>query len=105
MTQFPEIVTSFQEVSIKTTRDLLFAYEKLPIINGISVVSYPSKQLLTGIEIQQIISMEAVLEAILKNAAKDKDNPRNSHTILTLTNLQYFRECAFPRTKGRKALE
>ena len=96
VTQFPEIVTSFQEVSIKTTRDLLFAYEKLPIINGISVVSYPSKQLLTGIEIQQIISMEAVLEAILKNAAKDKDNPRNSHTILTLTNLQYFRECAFP---------
>lgn len=66
VTQFPEIVTSFQEVSIKTTRDLLFAYEKLPIINGISVVSYPSKQLLTGIEIQQIISMEAVLEAILK---------------------------------------
>ncbi|CAI4058344.1 hypothetical protein SKDZ_04G3790 [Saccharomyces kudriavzevii ZP591] len=96
VTQFPEIVTSFQEVSIKATRDLLFAFEKLPIINGISVVSYPSKQLLTGIEIQQIISMEAVLEAILKNAAKDKDNPRNSHTILTLTNLQYIRECAFP---------
>ncbi|EJS42334.1 sec5p [Saccharomyces arboricola H-6] len=96
VTQFPEIVTSFQEVSIKTTRDLLFAFEKLPVINGISVVSYPSKQLLTGIEIQQIISMEAVLEAILKNAAKDKDNPRNSHTILTLTNLQYIRECVFP---------
>lgn len=96
VTQFPEIVRSFQEVSIKTTRDLLFAFEKLPIINGISVVSYPSKQLLTGIEIQQIISLEAVLEAILKNAAKDKDNPRNSHTILTLTNLQYIRECTFP---------
>ena len=95
VTQFPEIVRAFQEYSIKTVRDLLFSFEKLPILNGISIVSYPSKQLLSNVEMQQIVSMESVLEAILKNAAKDKDNPRNSHTILTLTNLQYIREVTF----------
>ncbi|CDH16331.1 related to Exocyst complex component SEC5 [Zygosaccharomyces bailii ISA1307] len=97
VTQFPEIVRVFQEYSIQTTRDLLFAFEKLPVFNGISIVTYPSKRSLTAVEIQQLISMEAVLEAILKNAAKDKDNPRNSHTILTLTNLQYIRETTFPQ--------
>lgn len=97
VTQFPEMVLLFQTLCIRTSRNLLFAFEKLPVFNGISVVSYPSKQALTGAEIQQLISMEAVLEAILKNAAKDKDNPRNAHTILTLTNLQYIREVSFPR--------
>lgn len=96
ITQFPEIIRLFQTHCIKTTRDLLFAFEKLPVFNGISIVSYPSKQELTAAEIQQLISMEAVLEAILKNAAKDKNNPRNAHTILTLTNLQYIREVSFP---------
>ncbi|CAB4255666.1 similar to Saccharomyces cerevisiae YDR166C SEC5 Essential 107kDa subunit of the exocyst complex (Sec3p, Sec5p, Sec6p, Sec8p, Sec10p, Sec15p, Exo70p, and Exo84p) [Maudiozyma barnettii] len=96
VTQFPEIVLLVQQYSIQVIRSFLFSFEKLPIINGISIVNYPSKQILTGIEVQQIISMEAVLEAILKNAAKDKDNPRNSHTILTLTNLQYVREFTFP---------
>lgn len=96
ITHFPEVVRLFQTYCIRTTRDLLFAFEKLPVFNGISVVSYPSKQELTAAEIQQLISMEAVLEAILKNAAKDKDNPRNPHTILTLTNLQYIREVSFP---------
>lgn len=96
ITHFPEIIRLFQTSCIRTTRDLLFAFEKLPVFNGISVVSYPSKQELTAAEIQQLISMEAVLEAILKNAAKDKDNPRNAHTILTLTNLQYIREVSFP---------
>lgn len=97
ITHFPEIVRLFQEYSIQTTRDLLFAFEKLPVLNGISIVNYPSKRSLTAVEIQQLISMEAVLESILKNAAKDKDNPRNSHTILTLTNLQYIRETTFPQ--------
>ncbi|GAV55293.1 hypothetical protein ZYGR_0AS06170 [Zygosaccharomyces rouxii] len=97
ITHFPEIVRIFQEYSIQTTRDLLFAFEKLPVLNGISIVNYPSKRSLTAVEIQQLISMEAVLESILKNAAKDKDNPRNSHTILTLTNLQYIRETTFPQ--------
>lgn len=97
ITHFPEIVRIFQEYSIQTTRDLLFAFEKLPVFNGISIVTYPSKRSLTAVEIQQLISMEAVLESILKNAAKDKDNPRNSHTILTLTNLQYIRETTFPQ--------
>lgn len=96
ITQFSEIVLITQQYSIKVIRDLLFSFEKLPIINNIAVLGYPSKHLLTGIEIQQIISMEAVLEAILKNAAKDKDAPRNSRTILTLTNLQYIREYTFP---------
>lgn len=97
VTQFPEIIRCFQEYSIRITRDILFAFERLPVFNGISIVSYPSKQILTAVEIQQLISLEAVLEAILKNAAKDKDNPRNSHTILTLTNLQYIRETTFPQ--------
>lgn len=97
VTQFPEIVFLFQTFCIKTTRDLLFSFEKLPVFNGISVVNYPSKQSLTATEIQQLISMEAVLEAILKNAAKDRNNPRNAHTILTLTNLQYIREVSFPK--------
>ncbi|CCD26972.1 exocyst subunit SEC5 NDAI_0J00800 [Naumovozyma dairenensis CBS 421] len=96
ITQFPEIVRCFQEYSLRIIRDFLFSFEKLPVINGISIVGYPSKQLLTGVELQQVISMEAVLESILKNAAKDKDKPRSSHTILTLTNLQYIREITFP---------
>ncbi|KAG0664186.1 hypothetical protein C6P45_000671 [Maudiozyma exigua] len=96
VTQFPEIVLLVQQYSIKVVRDFLFSFEKFPVINGISIANYPSKQILAGIEVQQIISLEAVLEAILKNAAKDKDNPRNSHTILTLTNLQYIREFTFP---------
>lgn len=97
ITQFPEIVRCFQEYSLSIIRDFLFSFERLPVLNGISIVSYPSKQLLTGVEIQQIISLEAVLESILKNAAKDKDNPRSAHTILTLTNLQYIREVTFPQ--------
>lgn len=96
VTQFPEIVLLVQQYSIKVIRGILFSFEKLPIINSISISNYPSKQILTGVEVQQIVSMEAVLEAILKNAAKDKDNPRNPHTILTLTNLQYIREFTFP---------
>ncbi|CCF56886.1 hypothetical protein KAFR_0B05900 [Kazachstania africana CBS 2517] len=96
VTQFPEIVLTVQHFSIKTIRDIVFSFEKFPVLNNVSVVGYPSKQLLTGIELQQIISMEAVLEAILKNAAKDKDNPRNSKTVLTLTNLQYIKDYTFP---------
>ncbi|SCW04156.1 LAFE_0H07316g1_1 [Lachancea fermentati] len=96
VTQFPEIVRSFQKLSIKTIRDMLFSFEKLPILNGIYVVTHPSRQLITGIEVQQIISMEAVLESTLKDAAKDKESPRNPRTILTLTNLQYIREQIFP---------
>ncbi|CCE61224.1 hypothetical protein TPHA_0A01410 [Tetrapisispora phaffii CBS 4417] len=98
ITQFPEIVRIFQELSIRTIRDILFSFEKLPVFNGISIVSYPSKKLLANVEMQQIVSLESVLEAILKNAAKDKDNPRNFHTILTLTNLQYIREVTFTHT-------
>lgn len=97
VTQFPEIVLSYQESSIRVVRDLLFAFERLPAFNGISVVGYPSRQALTAVELQQLISMEAILEAVLKNAAKDKYNPRNSHTVLTLTNLQYIREVTFPQ--------
>lgn len=97
VTQFPEMVLLYQDFSIKVVRDLLFAFERLPAFNGISVVSYPSRQVLTAVEIQQLISMEKVLEAVLNNAAKDKHNPRNSHTILTLTNLQYIREVTFPQ--------
>ncbi|SCV05348.1 LANO_0H05512g1_1 [Lachancea nothofagi CBS 11611] len=96
ITQFPEIVCMFQKLSIVTVRNMLFSYEKLPVLNGIYVVTHPSRQLLTGIEVQQIISMEAVLESVLKDAAKEKENPRTSRTILTLTNLQYTRERIFP---------
>lgn len=97
ITKYPEIARSLQQYSIQTVRDILFSYEKLPVINGVSVVSYPNKQLLTGIEIQQIISMEAILESVLKNATKDKENPRNSHTVLTLNNLHHIRKETFPR--------
>ncbi|AGO13714.1 AaceriAGL158Cp [[Ashbya] aceris (nom. inval.)] len=96
ITQYPEIVLCFNQYSIRTMRDILFSYEKLPVLNGISIVSYPSDQLLAAIELQQITSLESVLESILKNAAKDKDNPRNSHTILTLTNLQHIKAHTFP---------
>lgn len=97
ITKFSEIVRCFQQYSIKTIRDMLFSFEKLPILNGISIVTYPSKQLLSDIELQQIVLMESVLESILKNATKDKDNPRNSHTILTLTNLQHIKQATFPQ--------
>ncbi|CDO94016.1 unnamed protein product [Kluyveromyces dobzhanskii CBS 2104] len=96
ITQFPEISRSLQQYSIQTLHEILFFYEKLPVIKGISVIGYPSKQLLTGIEIQQIVSMESVLESVLKNAAKDKDNPRNSHTVLTLNNLNHIKSRSFP---------
>ncbi|CAL9731368.1 exocyst complex component Sec5p [Monosporozyma unispora] len=98
VTLLPDIVLGFQQYSIQTTRDIIFAYERLPSVNNVRIVDPPSKQLLVGVEIQQIISLEAVLEAILKNAAKDKDNPRNVHTLLTLTNLQYIKEITFPET-------
>lgn len=97
ITLFPEMARSLQQYSIQTLRDILFSYEKLPVIKGISVVGYPSKQLLTGIEIQQVVSMESVLESVLKNAAKDKDNPRNSHTVLTLNNLKHIKSQTFPK--------
>lgn len=98
VTHLPDIILGFQQFSIQTTRNILFAYERLPSVNSIRIADPPSKQLLVGVEIQQIISLESVLEAILKNAAKDKDNPRNVHTLLTLTNLQYIREITFPET-------
>ncbi|SCV00745.1 LAME_0G11738g1_1 [Lachancea meyersii CBS 8951] len=97
ITRFPEIVYMFQILSISTIRNILFSYEKLPVLNGIYVVSHPSRQLLAGIEVQQMISMEAVLESVLKDAAKEKENPRTAKTILTLTNLQYMREEIFPQ--------
>ncbi|CEP61395.1 exocyst subunit SEC5 LALA0_S03e01904g [Lachancea lanzarotensis] len=97
ITRFPEVIYMFQVLSISTIRNVLFSYEKLPVLNGIYVVSHPSRQLLSGIEVQQIVSMEAVLESVLKDAAKEKENPRTSKTILTLTNLQYMREQIFPQ--------
>ncbi|SCU93970.1 LADA_0G05820g1_1 [Lachancea dasiensis] len=96
ITRFPEIVCTFQKLSIMTVRNMLFSYEKLPVLNGIYVVTHPSRQLIAGIEVQQIVSMEAVLESVLKDAAKEKENPRTAKTILTLTNLQYVRERIFP---------
>lgn len=96
ITQFPNTVLTYQQYSIKTIRNILFAFEKLPVINNIFIIGYPSKQIMADIEIQQIMSMESVLTATLKNATKDKDNPRTSHTLLTLTNLQYIREHTFP---------
>ena len=98
VTRLPDIVLGFQQFSIQTVRDILFAYERLPTVNNICIVDPPSKKVLINVEIQQIISLEAVLEAILKNATKDKDNPRNVHTLLTLTNLQYIKEVTFPET-------
>ncbi|CAH00914.1 exocyst subunit SEC5 [Kluyveromyces lactis] len=97
ITQFPEIARSLQEYSIQTLHEILFFYEKLPVIKGISIIGYPSKQLLTSIEIQQVVSMESVLESVLKNATKDKDNPRNSHTVLTLNNLKHIKSQTFPK--------
>ncbi|AMD19004.1 HBR103Cp [Eremothecium sinecaudum] len=96
ITQYPAIVLSFNYYSIRTVRDMLFSYEKLPVLNGVSIVSHPSKQFLMEIEAQQIVSLESVLESILKNATKDKDLPRNSHTILTLSNLQHIKKYTFP---------
>lgn len=96
ITQFPNIVLAYQQYSIRTTRNILFAFEKLPVLNNISIIGYPSNQIMADIEIQQIMSMESVLTATMKNATKDKDNPRTSQTLLTLTNLQYIREHTFP---------
>lgn len=98
VTRLPDIVLGFQQFSIQTVRDILFAYERLPTVNNICIVSPPTKKMLIDVEIQQIISLEAVLEAILKNATKDKNNPRNVHTLLTLTNLEYIKEVTFPET-------
>ncbi|SCV04621.1 LAMI_0H17590g1_1 [Lachancea mirantina] len=95
-TQFPEMVLALQRLSIKTLRDILFSHEKFPILNGVCIISHPSRKLLTGIELQQIISMETVLESILKGAARNKDNPRTPETIMTLANLRYLREDVFP---------
>lgn len=97
ITQFPQIVTAFQKYSLATIHRILFAFERIPASNGVAILNYPSRSLLTGVEVQQIISMEAVLESILKIATKDKDNPRNPHTILILTNLQHIREETFPK--------
>ncbi|KAM3160901.1 Exocyst complex component SEC5 [Lachancea thermotolerans] len=97
ITQFPEVVQTFQNLSITTVRNMLYSYEKLPVLNGIYVVTHPSRKILAGIEVQQIVSMEAVLESILKEAAKEKENPRNPRTILTLTNLQYIKGSVFPQ--------
>ncbi|CCH62398.1 hypothetical protein TBLA_0H01100 [Henningerozyma blattae CBS 6284] len=96
ITQFPDIACSFQRLTIYAIRDILFSFERLPRINNITVTGYPSKELLTKIESKQLDSMSNVLQSVLQNAAKEKDNPRTSHTILTLTNLQYIRECTFP---------
>ena len=98
VTRLPDIVLGFQQFSIQTVRDILFACERLPTVNNICIVDPPTKKMLIDVEIQQIISLEAVLEAILKNATKDKDNPRNVHTLLTLTNLEYIKEITFPET-------
>ncbi|SSD59415.1 related to Exocyst complex component SEC5 [Saccharomycodes ludwigii] len=95
-TKIPLIVRNINLLTIKTVRDLVFAYEKLPVINGVSIVNYPPKTLLTGIELQQINSLETVLESILKNAAKNKDNPRNLKTLLTLNNILVLKNEVFP---------
>lgn len=95
ITQFPSIALIFQKLTISTIRDILYSFERLPKLNNISITGPPTENLLKTLETKQIDSMSNILQSVLQNAAKEKDNPRSSHTILTLTNLQYIRESTF----------
>ncbi|KAH3685037.1 hypothetical protein WICPIJ_003974 [Wickerhamomyces pijperi] len=105
-TYLPSLIQAFQKYAIVGLEKLLF--RQLPSSSAacaeleVTVVRYPTKKLLTGVEVQVLRSFDILLESIIKKIIEDNSNNNhqssNSHKLLSLLNIQALHSTVFPNS-------
>lgn len=116
-TYVPSLIQAFQDYVIKSLEALLF--HQIPKLGDkeVTVVRFPNRKILTGVEVQFLRSLDVLLESIIKKIVEDNNNGnsngkddnddepeskkiknlRNFHKLLTLLNIQSLNQFVFPR--------
>ncbi|KAL6945241.1 hypothetical protein ACO0QE_002690 [Hanseniaspora vineae] len=96
-TFLPIIVKNASIVTINTLQDLVFFHEMLPVsVNNFRALGKPLAVTMKRLQEEQVEALETVLESLLKDANRKKENPRTTETLLTLNNIQVLAKDAFP---------
>jgi exocyst complex component 2 len=99
-TTLPGSILEFETSVIEKLGDLLFA--RLPEGKEVQIVKYPSKKILTGIEIQFLRSFDILLESMIKKVIEENHDPsisryaKNHHKLLTLFNIKKMAQNVVP---------
>jgi len=91
-TLIPTLIYDYEVYLIQGLGKLLFS--KLPDARNTSIVRYPSKKILTGVQIQFLRSFDVLLESIIKKIIEENQDTsisremKSHHKLLTLSNIK-----------------
>lgn len=91
-TTIPLAILDFESYIIENMGELLFT--KLPEGKDVQIVKYPSKKILTGVQIQFLRSFDVLLESMIKKVIEENHDTKtsklakNHHKLLTLLNIR-----------------
>jgi exocyst complex component 2 len=100
-TAIPNLIYDFEVFVLEKIGDLLL--KSSPQDRKISIVKYPKKKFLNGIQTQFLRSFDVLLESIIKNIIEEGHNPsisknvRNNHKLLTYFNLRKLTDNIIPK--------
>lgn len=101
-TSIPNLIYDFENFILEKIGGLLF--ESVPNSNNdISIVRYPKKKFLNGIQTQFLRSFDILLESIIKKIIEETHNDRisknvkNFHKLLTYFNLKKLKNIIIPK--------
>lgn len=99
-TLIPTLIYDYQVHVIAGLGKLLFG--KLPEAKVVQIVKYPSKRILTGVQIQFLRSFDVLLESVLKKIIQENQDEtvakelKSHHKLLTLSNIKKISTSVVP---------
>ncbi|ODV74352.1 exocyst subunit SEC5 CYBJADRAFT_149483 [Cyberlindnera jadinii NRRL Y-1542] len=99
-TSLPNSILQFETHVVEKIGELLFT--KLPEGKDVQIVRYPSKKILTGVQIQFLGSFDILLESMIKKVIEEIHDPKISkhlkthHQLLTLLNIKKMSSTVVP---------
>ncbi|CCH41547.1 Exocyst complex component [Wickerhamomyces ciferrii] len=94
------LIYDFEVYIIEGLQKLLF--KKIPDAQNIQIVKYPSKKVLTGVQIQFLRSFDVLLESIIKKIIEENQDTtiskelKSHHKLLTLANIKTLKNKTIP---------
>lgn len=101
-TLIPNLIYDYEVYVIKGLGKLLFS--KLPEAKVAQIVKYPSKKILTGVQIQFLRSFDVLLESMIKKIIEENQKQtvskdiKSHHKLLTLSNIKKLKTSVVPST-------
>lgn len=99
-TLIPTLILDYEVYVIQGLEKLLFG--KLPEAKVVQIVKYPSKRILTGVQIQFLRSFDVLLESMIKKIIEENQDDKvpktlkSHHKLLTLSNIKKLTTSVIP---------